>query len=122
MYYTFYAKLKIIKKDDCIAFEFPFNIYSKKVICNGIDITYKKNKKDDLINNFVLARLTVKSENKEKVKQYSGYITDSDINILEWKEYENFYPFKNKDLKRIVDEKKNIIEYEGEDAERNALF
>jgi hypothetical protein len=112
----------IENNDNGLRLDLPCNYYSCIAIFdNGYEAHDKFNDLSN-INKNVLAYIHVKIENKQSIKDFSGFIGDTnedikkDINIL------TYYPYTVKDVKKTVDKNENVIEYVGDDKDEQVIF
>jgi len=117
------SKLKKLKETDKILnLDVPCKIYSFVGIYKGGCSVNGSRKYLANENRDVLAWIHVKQEDKIFIQNYDGYLGDTKDDVLKYEGYTIFYPYKIKDVKRKVLFNGDTIEYEGEDAENQALF
>ena len=114
------AKLKEIDEDGVkrVVIDIPFKLYSQVIRDGNKDVTYSGRVKD----RDVLAVVAVKSEDKEALQNWIGYIGDTWESVKKSKDYTDSFTIKIADVKRTVDELGTITEYVGLDKDEPFKF
>lgn len=122
-YYKCLIKCKLIEKDNGIIPDIPFIYYSFTAILQGGKRVDKISNRLDLKNEYVMAYIHVKLEDKLAIKSLNNFIGDTFEDIKANEEYQLFYPYTVKDLKNKYDDNGQLIEeYLGEDKDEQAIF
>jgi len=125
-YYYCIIKSKLKEIDNIeqksIVLDIPFRTYHQTIKSNGKDMTYSGKVKDVE----VLALVSVKTEDKEAIQRWEGYVCDKWEDLKTKPIYTKHYKQKIKDTKRRIemdkDGKEIVIEYEGADKDEPARF
>ena len=121
-YYYCVVKAKLKEVDDgeqkTVVLDIPFKLYSQVIRDGNKDVTYGGRVKD----RDVLAVVAVKSEDKEALQKWAGYIGDTWESVKKSKTYTDNFTVKVSDVKRQVDETGKVKEYVGLDKDEPFKF
>ena len=121
-YYYCVIKAKLKEIDDGlqknIVLDVPFQLYSQVITDGNSDVTYSGRVKD----RDVLAVVAVKTEDKDAIQKFAGWIGDEWAKVKVNVNYTSNYTIKISDTKKIVDELGNVTEYTGLDKDEPFKF
>lgn len=120
-YYYCVVNTTLVADAEEIKPNIPFDLYSYFAVLDGSDITYSRSIAN--AGKEIMACVAVKAEDKEAIKNWTGYVGETFNEIKNSLIYQKHYPHTIGDMKRTYDEKTNkFIKYTGADKDEPARF